>query len=229
MIRVLIVDDQRMVRRGLTLLLSAEDDIEVVAEADDGGQALRLAAQHQPDVVLMDIRMPGMDGLEASRMLREASDAGPAVVMLTTFGEDAYVDEALRAGAAGFVLKDSDPDLLVDAVRAAAAGKGLLDPDVTRGVIRRWTRDGPAPDPAFAAALDTLSRREREVLDMVAAGATNEQVSAALHVERTTVKTHVRSILRKLGLRDRVEAVVRMHQAGLVPPPAGGGQDHPAG
>ena len=231
MIRVLIADDQRMVRRGLALLLTAEPDIDVVGEADSGGQAVRLVHELRPDVVLMDIRMPGVDGIEATRLVTETSQpSGTAVVVLTTFGEDGYVDEALRAGAAGFVLKDSDPDLLVEAVRAAAAGHGLLDPTITRGAIQRWTTAATAPDPALLADLETLTARERDVFDRLVAGATNEEIAAAMHVERSTVKTHVAAVLRKLGLRDRVDAVVRAHRAGLVPPPpAGGDEDHARG
>lgn len=227
MIRVLVVDDQAMVRRGLVLLLGAEPDVEVVGEAREGGQALRLVQAHAPDVVLMDIRMPGMDGLEATRRLA-AEEGGPAIVVLTTFDADTYVDEALRAGAVGFVLKDSDPERLVEAVRAAAAGDALLDPAVTRAVISRYMQGGPTPTPAASQGLDQLTPRERDVFDHLVRGASNATIARALHVEPSTVKTHVTAVLRKLGLRDRVDAVIHAYEAGLVrrpPPPPDGGDE----
>ena len=229
MVDVLIVDDQAMVRSGLAMVLSADAAIDVVAEARDGGEAIRLARQHRPDVVLMDIRMPGVDGIEATRRL-----AGPGVeeplnvVMLTTFGAEEYVTEALRAGAVGFVLKDSDPDTLLDAVHAAAAGAGLLDPAVTRRMLERFASLPSALPPP--PELSELTGREREVFDQMVRGATNAEIADALHVEASTIKTHVAHVLRKLGLRDRVEAVIYAYEHGLAvgsPPPVGGDEVRP--
>lgn len=225
MLSVVVADDQAMVRSGLSLLLTAEGDIEVVGEARDGGEAVRVARQLHPDVVLMDIRMPGMDGIEATRMLAGRGVADPlTVVMLTTFGADEYVYDALRAGAVGFVLKDSDPDTLLEAVRAAAAGAGLIDPAVTRQVLERFSRlpDGPVPGPPAEVA--ALTERERDVFDELVRGASNAEIAQRLFVEASTVKTHVAHVLRKLGLRDRVEAVIYAYEHGLVhpgPPPIG--------
>lgn len=219
MITVLLADDQAMVRSGLALLLGSDPDIEVVGEATDGGGAVRLAHELRPDVVLMDIRMPGMDGLEATRLLAGPGVREPhTVVVLTTFGADEYVAEALQAGAVGFVLKDSDPDTLLGAVRAAAAGDGLLDPAVTRQVVARFAAGGarPAGDPP--AELTTLTERERAVLDQLARGASNAEIAERLYVEPSTVKTHVVHVLRKLHLRDRVEAVIYAYEHGLVTP-----------
>lgn len=230
MIRVLIADDQSMVRSGLTLLLRAEQDVEIVGEARDGGEAVRLARELRPDVVLMDVRMPGLDGIEATRMVTTGVDDPPAVVVLTTFGAQDHVDRALRAGAVGFVLKDSDPARLVEAVRAAAAGAGLLDPGVTRSLIRRYA-EGSAPRAPDEESLAGLTERERDVFAELVRGATNAEIAARLHVEPSTVKTHVAAVLRKLGVRDRVEAVIHAYEHGLVtpPPPNGGGQDPPTG
>lgn len=231
MIRVLIADDQAMVRSGLGLLLRAESDVEVVAEARDGGEAVRLARELRPDVVLMDVRMPGMDGIEATGLLTgpEVEDP-PAVVVLTTFGAEDHVDRALRAGAVGFVLKDSDPQRLVEAVRAAAAGAGLLDPAVTRPLIQRYAA-GDGPSPSGEAALAELTERERDVFTEMVRGGTNAEIADHLYVEPSTVKSHVAAVLRKLDVRDRVEAVIWAYEHGLVPPspPTGGGQDPPAG
>jgi DNA-binding NarL/FixJ family response regulator len=228
-IRVLIADDQAMVRSGLAMVLDSADDVEVVGEARDGAEAVRLAHQLRPDVTLMDIRMPGTDGLEAARQLSSSPTAGTAVVMLTTFGAEEYVVEALRAGAVGFVLKDSDPETLLEAVQAAAAGAGLLDPAVTRTLLDRFARLPAAPPPA-PEALSTLTDRERDVFDGLVTGATNVELAAVLNVEPSTVKTHVAHVLRKLGLRDRVEVVIYAYEHGLVQPgshPIGGGEVHP--
>jgi DNA-binding NarL/FixJ family response regulator len=228
-IRVLIADDQAMVRSGLAMLLAAAGDVEVVGEARDGAEAVRLVHQLRPDVTLMDIRMPGMDGIGAARQLSSAPAPLTAVVMLTTFGAEEYVLEALRAGAVGFVLKDSDPETLLDAVEAAAAGDGLLDPAVTRQLLDRFAQLPAAPVPP-PPALSTLTDRERDVFDGLVAGETNVEIAAALHVEASTVKTHVAHVLRKLGLRDRVEVVIYAYEHGLVRPgthPIGGGEVPP--
>jgi DNA-binding NarL/FixJ family response regulator len=211
------------------MVLDSADDVEVVGEARDGAEAVRLAHQLRPDVTLMDIRMPGTDGLEAARQLSSSPTAGTAVVMLTTFGAEEYVVEALRAGAVGFVLKDSDPETLLEAVQAAAAGAGLLDPAVTRTLLDRFARLPAAPPPA-PEALSTLTDRERDVFDGLVTGATNVELAAVLNVEPSTVKTHVAHVLRKLGLRDRVEVVIYAYEHGLVQPgshPIGGGEVHP--
>ena len=232
MIRVLIADDQAMVRSGLSLLLRAEPDVEVVGEARDGGEALRLARQLTPDVVLMDVRMPGMDGIEATRLLAGPGVAAPVpVVVLTTFGGDEYVDEALRAGASGFVLKDSDPERLLDAVHAAADGGALLDPAITRPLIERYAAGDASPS-ADTGALGRLTGRERDVFDQLVRGASNAEIANVLTVEASTVKSHVAAVLRKLGVRDRVEAVIFAYEHGLVArssPPVGGGEVPPAG
>jgi DNA-binding NarL/FixJ family response regulator len=218
-ISVLLADDQAMVRSGLALLLGSDPDIEVVGEATDGGSAVRLAHELQPDVVLMDIRMPGMDGLEATRLLAGPGVADPhTVVVLTTFGADEYVTEALQAGAVGFVLKDSDPDTLLGAVHAAAAGAGLLDPAVTRQVVARFAAGSGRTTSEPPAELATLTERERAVLDELARGASNAEIAERLFVEPSTVKTHVVHVLRKLQLRDRVEAVIYAYEHGLVEP-----------
>lgn len=216
MIRVLLVDDQAMVRAGLRMVLSAETDVEVVGEASDGAEALRLVARHTPDVVLLDVRMPGMDGLEAAR--RMSQDAGgPGILMLTTFDEHEIVDEALSTGVAGFLLKASSPEQLVDAVRAVAAGSGVLDPAITRHVIDRFAT-APRVDPGAAATLADLSPREVDVLKLVAAGRSNAEIASILFLGEATVKTHVSRMLLKLGLRDRVQAVAFAYESGLLTP-----------
>ncbi len=232
MVSVVIVDDQAMVRSGLAMVLTADGDIEVVGEARDGGEAVRRARELQPDVVLMDIRMPGMDGIEATRMLagRDVTDR-MTVVMLTTFDADEYVYEALQAGAVGFVLKDSDPDTLLDAVRAAANGAGLIDPAVTRQVVERFSRLPEGPTHQLSEQLSQLTERELEVFHELVRGASNGEIAQRLYVEPSTVKTHVAHVLRKLGLRDRVEAVIYAYEHGLVRPgphPDGGGEVHPS-
>jgi DNA-binding NarL/FixJ family response regulator len=223
-IRVLIADDQAIVRGGFRMLLESEDDIEVVGEAEDGVQAVALAHRREADIVLMDVRMPRMDGLEATRALA-GPDVPPEervdVIVVTTFDLDEYVFGALRAGAAGFLLKDAQPDVLVDAIRAVAGGKGLVDPDVTRRLISRFAE--LAPDPDRGTALASLSDRERDVLLQVASGASNAEIARALTVEESTVKTHVSAVLSKLGLRSRVQAVILAYESGLVTAGGGGG------
>lgn len=221
MLSVMIVDDQAMVRSGLSLLLTAEEDIEVVGEARDGGEAVRVARERRPDVVLMDIRMPGMDGIEATRLLagREVDDP-LTVVILTTFGAEEYVVDALRAGAVGFVLKDSDPDTLLGAVRAAAEGAGLIDPAVTRQFLQRFATLTEGSGRRLPDEVAALTGRERDVFDELARGASNAEIAERLYVEASTVKTHVAHVLRKLGLRDRVEAVIYAYEHGLVEPGA---------
>ncbi|MFF2487869.1 response regulator [Microbacterium sp. NPDC058062] len=216
MIRVLLVDDQAMVRAGLRMVLSAETDVEVVGEASDGAEALRLVARHAPDVVLLDVRMPGMDGLEAARRMSQDAE-GPGILMLTTFDEHEIVDEALSTGVAGFLLKASSPEQLVDAVRAVAAGSGVLDPAITRHVIDRFAT-APRVDPGAAATLAALSPREVDVLKLVAAGRSNAEIASILFLGEATVKTHVSRMLLKLGLRDRVQAVAFAYESGLLTP-----------
>ncbi len=211
-IRVLVADDQSMVRAGFRMLLSDEDDIEVVAEASNGLEAVDKAARFDPTVVLMDIRMPELDGLEATRRIL-AADPEARVLVLTTFDLDEYVYEALRAGASGFVLKDDPPEQLIAAVRTVASGDALLSPAITKRVIGEFTR---MPRPAPPKELDDLSTREREVFRLIALGLSNAQIGQELFIGETTVKTHVTHILSKLGLHDRVQAVVLAYQTGAV-------------
>jgi DNA-binding NarL/FixJ family response regulator len=211
-IRVLIADDQSMVRAGFRLLLSGEQDIEVVAEARDGLEAVAKATRFDPIVILMDIRMPELDGLEATRRIL-AANAGARILILTTFGLDEYVYEALHAGASGFVLKDDPPEQLIAAVRTVAAGEALLSPSVTKRVIKQFT-DIPRAEPP--KELDELTAREREILRLIANGLSNAEIGERLYISETTVKTHVTHVLQKLGLRDRVQAVVLAYQTGLV-------------
>ena len=224
-IRVLVVDDQELVRAGFCVILDTADGIAVAGEAADGAAAVAQAAALRPDVVLMDVRMPGMDGLEATRLITNGSGRTPRVVMLTTFDLDDYVYEALRAGASGFLLKDSPRADLIAAVRAAAAGDALLAPSVTRRLIEGFARRPPeaAPSPARLAS---LTAREREVLLLLARGRSNAEIATALFVSEATVKTHVGNLLAKLGLRDRVQAVILAYETGMVVPgdPSGGGQ-----
>jgi DNA-binding NarL/FixJ family response regulator len=210
-IRVLVADDQSMVRAGFRMLLSGEQDIEVVAEASNGREAVELARRFNPAVVLMDIRMPEVDGLEATRRILSASQA-VRILILTTFGLDEYVYEALRAGASGFVLKDDPAEQLISAVRTVAAGNALLSPAITKHVIRQFTR---IARPAPPKALGELTEREQETLRLIATGLSNAEIGRKLYISETTVKTHVTHILQKLGLRDRVQAVVLAYQAGL--------------
>ncbi len=210
-IRVLVADDQSMVRAGFRMLLAGEQDIEVVAEASNGLEAVAKAARANPGVILMDIRMPELDGLEATRRILAANDAA-RVLILTTFGLDEYVYEALCAGASGFVLKDDPPEQLIAAVRTVAAGNALLSPAVTKRVIRQFTR---IPRPAPPKEVGELTERELEILRLIATGLSNAKIGRELYIGETTVKTHVTHILQKLGLRDRVQAVVLAYQAGL--------------
>ncbi len=219
-IRVVLADDQAMVRSGLRLLLESEPDIEVVGEAGDGAEALEVIRWRQPDVVLMDVQMPGVDGLEAIRRLRDgpANASATRVIVLTTFDLDEYVFAALRAGAAGFLLKNAPADDLVAAVRTVAAGDALLAPSVTRTVIAAFGhRRAPSET---ARELARLSEREREVLLLVARGRSNAEIAQELVIGEATVKTHLSSLFAKLGLRDRVEAVIFAYESGLVEPGA---------
>ena len=215
-IRVVLVDDQAMVRTGLRMVLAAEPDIEVVGEAADGAAGVRVVTEQKPDVVLLDVRMPGMDGLEAARRIL-AADLPTRVIVLTTFDEDEYVAAALRAGVSGFLLKVGPPEDLVVAVRTVAAGQGLLDPAVTLRVIESFAA-APSPDPVRAGQLARLTEREIDVLGLVAAGMTNGEIAARLYLGEATVKTHVSRVLLKLGLRDRVQAVAFAYESGLVTP-----------
>jgi DNA-binding NarL/FixJ family response regulator len=211
-IRVLIADDQSMVRAGFRMLLSGEEDITVVAEARDGLEAVDKVKRFDPTVVLMDIRMPELDGLEATRRIIAANDSA-RILILTTFGLDEYIYEALSAGASGFVLKDDPPEQLIAAVRTVAAGEALLSPSVTKRVIRQFAR---IPRPERPKQLDELTVREQEILRLIAGGLSNGEIGARLYISETTVKTHVTHILQKLGLRDRVQAVVMAYQSGVI-------------
>ena len=219
MIRIVIVDDQAMVRSGLRSLLEDEADLQVVAEAADGETALSLVRHYRPDVVLMDIRMPVLDGIEATR--RIAADALPTrVLVLTTFDLDEYVFRALRAGASGLLLKDATAEQLVTAVRTVASGDALLDPSVTRRVIDAWV-ESSMPESGAGVTLADLTDREIEVLRLIAQGQSNREIAAALVVGEATAKTHVSNMLAKLGLRDRVQAVIHAYESGLVRPGEG--------
>jgi DNA-binding NarL/FixJ family response regulator len=214
-IRLLLADDQELVRTGFRLILNAEADLEVVGEASDGSRAVDAAAELRPDVVLMDVRMPGVDGIEATRRLGRMTPEPPRVLMLTTFDLDQYVYDALRAGASGFLLKDAPAVQLVDAIRVVAAGDALLAPAVTRRMIAEFAR---RPQPADEPALAELTGRELEVLRLVARGLSNSEIAAHLFLSEATVKTHVKRVLAKLRLRDRVQAVVLAYESGLVQP-----------
>ena len=210
-IRVLVADDQSMVRAGFRMLLADEQDIEVVAEAENGREAVEKTARFNPDVILMDIRMPELDGLQATRRIL-AEDTGARIMILTTFDLDEYVYEALSAGASGFVLKDDSPEQLLAAIRTVAAGDALLSPTVTKKVIKQFARH---PRPAPPKELGELSERERDVFRLMAEGMSNSEIGQALFISETTVKTHVTHILQKLNLRDRVQAVVLAYQTGV--------------
>jgi len=215
MIRVLLADDHRLVRTGFRVILESEDDIEVVGEAADGAQAVDLAARLRPDVILMDVEMPGLDGLEATR--RVTAQGGPSVLILTTFDRDDYLFAALQAGASGFLLKNGTPEALTEAVRVLAAGDALLAPAITRRVIETFTN--PAlRQPSAGARLAELTPREHEVLLLMASGATNAEIAGRLRLGETTVKTHVSRVLMKLGARDRTQAVVLAYELGVVRP-----------
>ncbi|MEU6014483.1 response regulator transcription factor [Streptomyces sp. NPDC047515] len=222
-IRVIIVDDQAMVRAGFAALLAAQSDIDVVGEAPDGRQGIDVSRRVHPDVVLMDVRMPEMDGLAAARELLNPP-AGvvhlPKVLMLTTFDVDDYVYEALRAGASGFLLKDAPPADLISAVRVVAAGEALLAPSVTRRLIADFARQGPsgAARSGQALRLNALTPREREVLELIARGLSNQEIAARLVLAEQTVKTHIGRVLTKLDLRDRAQAVIFAYEAGVVVP-----------
>ena len=220
MLRVLLVDDQDLVRAGFRVILGMEDDIEVVGEAGDGLAAVELATALRPDVVLMDVQMPGIDGIEATR--RVLADGATRVVILTTFDSEDYLFEALRAGASGFLLKNASPEDLVEAVRIVARGDALLSPEVTRRVIARFST--PAP-PVPAHRPPELTDREFEVLVQLARGASNAEIAKELYLGETTVKTHVSRVLTKLGLRDRTHAVVFAYENGIVAPGVGRQED----
>jgi DNA-binding NarL/FixJ family response regulator len=214
-IRILICDDQALVRAGFRKLLESEAELEIVGEAEDGLQAVELARRRSPDLVLMDIRMPRLDGIEATR--RIVAEVGPCVrvLMLTTFGNDQYVYESLRAGASGFLLKDAPPEELLAAVPIVAGGEALLAPAVTRAVVEAFVRSSPA-HPELAAPLESLTPREHEVLELLASGHSNGEIASALTVSEATVKTHIGHVLMKLDVRDRVQAVIFAYESGLV-------------
>ncbi len=214
-IRVLVADDQEIVRTGLAMILDAQEDIEVVGEAGDGTRAVELARRLRPDVCLFDIRMPGLDGIEATRLLAGPAVAEPlAVVVITTFDEDEYVYSALRAGARGFLLKDAGTALLTQAIRAAAAGDALIAPSVTTRLLRAFADAGPAGSPTHPA--DALTAREEQVLVAVARGRTNSEIAAELYITLSTVKTHITSLMAKLGARNRVEIAMWAYETRRV-------------
>jgi DNA-binding NarL/FixJ family response regulator len=219
-IRVVVADDQALVRSGFTMLLSGEADIEVVGEASNGAEAIAMAVSERPDVILMDVRMPVLDGLEATRRITaDASLAETRVVILTTFDLDEYVHEALRAGASGFLLKDAIPVDLLNAVRVVAAGDALIAPRITRRLIEEFAkRPDPGAAMAAAATLDQLTEREREVLELVAKGQSNAEVAEHLYVSHATVKTHVSRLLMKLDARDRAQLVMIAYETGVASP-----------
>jgi DNA-binding NarL/FixJ family response regulator len=216
-IRVLVVDDQALVRDGFAMVLDHEDDIDVIGEAGTGAEAVEAARSHRPDVILMDIRMPEMDGLEATRRIVEEAEWPVRVLILTTFDPDEYVYQALRAGASAFVLKDIPRAELVSAVRTVADGGALLAPSITRRLIGRFTQH-LATDTAASARLERLTDREREVLTAIGRGYNNAEISERLFIGAATVKTHINSVFAKLGLRDRAQAVVFAYESGLVEP-----------
>jgi DNA-binding NarL/FixJ family response regulator len=213
-IRVLVVDDQELLRTAFRALIDAEDDMQVVGEAADGAEAVELTARAQPDVVIMDVRMPVMDGIEATRRITSAG-AGPRVLMLTTFDQDEYVFDAMRAGASGFTLKSRPLEELLAAIRVVAAGEALLAPSVTRRLIAHFAGQRQ-PQAARRAALGQLTEREREVLLLIAQGLSNQELAEALHISMPTAKTHVSRILAKLGARDRAQLVMIAYESGLV-------------
>lgn len=222
MIRVLIADDQALVRGGFRLILETQEDIEVVGEAANGREAVEQARALRPDVVLMDVRMPGTDGLQATRLLLTDPDP-PRVLMLTTFDLDEYVYDALRAGASGFLLKDVRPEQLADAVRVVATGETLLAPAITRRLVEQYLRR-PPPGTSTPPGLAALTERELDVLQLIARGRSNAEIARSLFVSETTVKTHITHVFAKLGLRDRAQAVVLAYESGLVEPGSGSGE-----
>jgi DNA-binding NarL/FixJ family response regulator len=212
--RILLADDHELMRTGFRMILQSEDDLEVVGEAADGNQAVALSRELRPDVVLMDVQMPGLDGLEATRLVRDSGDC--AVLILTTFNREDYLFEALRAGASGFLLKNASPEDLISAVRIVARGDAMLAPELTRRLLDRFAARPDAtrrPD-----LLDLLTEREKQIFRLVAAGSSNAEIAAQLYVGEATVKTHVSRVLNKLGLRDRVQAVVYAYETGVVTP-----------
>jgi DNA-binding NarL/FixJ family response regulator len=217
-IRVLIVDDQSLVRAGFRMILESEEGVEVVGEAADGAEALEAVAELSPDVILMDVRMPNVDGLEATRRLLEGKAEGPRVLILTTFDLDEYVYEALRVGASGFLLKDTPPEQLVEAIHVVSNGDALLSPVITRRVIEEFVRRPPESVRKPPPELDELTARELEMLRYVARGLSNAEIAKEAYVSETTVKTHIAHILMKLHLRDRVQAVVFAYENGVVAP-----------
>ena len=226
MIRVVVVDDQAVIRAGLRTMLEHETDLTIVGEAGNAAQAVEVVAAARPDVVLMDVRMPEVDGIEATRRILAAEAQPPAVLVLTTFDDDEYVFGALRAGAAGFLLKDAGADVLVAAVRTVATGDALVDASVTRRLVERWVALDASSAPTarrVPAAVGTLSAREREILVGLARGRTNRELADDLIVSEATVKSHVSNLLTKLGVRSRVQAVVIAYEAGVVRPGERGG------
>jgi len=217
-IRTLVADDQQVVREGFAALLGTQKDMTVVASAADGAEAVALSAEHRPDVVLMDVRMPVMDGIEATRRIAAATDNGPRILILTTFDLDDYVYDALQAGASGFLLKDAPAEALFEAVRVIAGGEALLAPAITRRLIAEFARLRPRQ--VRPEALSELTPRETEILGLVAEGLSNREIAERLVLSDETVKTHVSHVLRKLGLRDRAQAVVVAYETGLVVPRA---------
>lgn len=225
-ISVVIVDDDTLVRAGLRMMIETQQDMAVAAEIGDGEDAIRLVNEVDPDVVLMDIRMPGTDGLEATRRITQANPIAdqprrPRVIILTTFELDEYIYEAVRAGASGFLLKRTPPEDLLDGIRTIAAGDSLLSPSVTRRLMDRFasaTANGPLPTDVTNRDLDRLTEREREVLIQLAHGLSNQEIAHELHVGESTVKTHVKHILTKLNLRDRIHAVIYSYESGLITP-----------
>lgn len=217
MIRVVLVDDQRLVRAGFASIIGDEDDIEITAEASDGAEALELIRRHRPDVVLMDIRMPGVDGLEATERIGiDPKLEGVKVIILTTFDEDDYVYRALRAGASGFLVKDTDPDELLRGIRVVAEGEALISPKITRRLIGEFAGRVARPEPS--SKLGALTERETEVLKLVATGMSNDEIAGKLFLSPATAKTHVSRIMSKVSARDRAQLVVTAYEAGLVRP-----------